>query len=176
MSLTWCRIMAVHKCCTFRLKRKNLLSPTPDACCPLLALRIIQLMTGEPRPRYSALQLLVESGACGNTYSIIIGGNASARATAKPSMIKWFHLVPPEYYLTATEMENSVDYNTFCRYFDDNHYIIHTMARTNALKFVHWRRQNTLYRSCFDSANQQIIVHLWGPIVLGAHNICVQAI
>ena len=40
--------MAVHKCCTFRLKRKNLLSPTPDACCALLALRSIQLMTGEP--------------------------------------------------------------------------------------------------------------------------------
>ena len=50
ISLTWCRIMAVHKCCTFRLKRKNLLSPTPDACCALLALRSIQLMTGEPRP------------------------------------------------------------------------------------------------------------------------------
>ena len=49
-SLTLCRIMAVRKCCTFRLKRKNLLSPTPDACCALLALRSIQLMTGEPRP------------------------------------------------------------------------------------------------------------------------------
>ena len=36
--------------------------------------------------------------------SIIIGGNASAGATAKPSTIKWFHLVPPEYYLKATEM------------------------------------------------------------------------
>ena len=36
--------------CAFRLKRKNLLSPTPDACCPLLALGSIQLMTGEPRP------------------------------------------------------------------------------------------------------------------------------
>ena len=45
--------------------KKNLLSPTPDACCPLLALRSIQLMTGEPRPRYSALHLLGESGACG---------------------------------------------------------------------------------------------------------------
>ena len=32
---------------------------------PLLAFRIIQLMTGEPRPLYSALQLLGESGACG---------------------------------------------------------------------------------------------------------------
>ena len=30
----------------------------------LLALRSIQLMTGKPRPRYSALQLLGESGAC----------------------------------------------------------------------------------------------------------------
>ena len=50
ISLTWCRILAVQKCCTFRLKRKNLLSPTLDACCALLALRNIQLMTGEPRP------------------------------------------------------------------------------------------------------------------------------
>ena len=41
--------------------------------------------------------------------SLIIGGNASARTTAKPSTIKWFHLVPPEYYLTATERENSAD-------------------------------------------------------------------
>ena len=61
--------------------------------------------------------------ACGN--SIIIGGNASARATAKPSTIKWFHIVQPESYLTATEMKNSAE-NTFFRYFDDNHYIIHT--------------------------------------------------
>ena len=45
--------------------------------------------------------------------SIIIGGNASARATAEPSTIKWFHLVPPEYYLTATERENSADQNMF---------------------------------------------------------------
>ena len=34
-------------------------------CCALLALRSIQLMTGEPRPRYNALQLLGVSGACG---------------------------------------------------------------------------------------------------------------
>ena len=54
--------MAVHKCCTFRFKRKNLLSPTPDACCPLFALRNIQLMTGELRSRYSSFQLLGESG------------------------------------------------------------------------------------------------------------------
>ena len=47
--------MAVHKYCNFRLKRKNILSPTPDVCSPLLALRSIQLMTGEPRPRYSYL-------------------------------------------------------------------------------------------------------------------------
>ena len=53
-------------CCTFRLKRKNILSPTRDACCPLLALQLrsIQLMNGEPLPRYSALQLLGENGAC----------------------------------------------------------------------------------------------------------------
>ena len=46
------------------LKKKNILSPTPHACCPLLALSSIQLMTGEPRPRYSSLQLLGVSGAC----------------------------------------------------------------------------------------------------------------
>ena len=36
----------------------------PLLCCALLALRSIQLMTGEPRPRYNALQLLGVSGAC----------------------------------------------------------------------------------------------------------------
>ena len=40
---------------------------------------------------------------------LIIGANASASATAKPSPIELFHLVPPEYYLTAMEMENSAD-------------------------------------------------------------------
>ena len=45
--------------------------------------------------------------ARGNSQSI--RGNASARATAKPSTIKWSHRVPPEYYLTATEMGNSAD-------------------------------------------------------------------
>ena len=69
ISLRWCRIMAVHKSCTFRLKWKNLLSPTPDVCSLLLALRSIQLMTGEPRPRYSTLLLLAESGACGLNLS-----------------------------------------------------------------------------------------------------------
>ena len=53
--------------------------------------------------------------------SIIIAGNASARTTAKPSTTKWFHLVRTEYYLTATGMENSADWNTFYRNFDDNH-------------------------------------------------------
>ena len=60
--------MAAHNCCTFRLKRKKSFIAHPDACCPLLALRSIQLMTGEPRPRYSALQLLGESGACDLVY------------------------------------------------------------------------------------------------------------
>ena len=56
--------MAVHKCCTFRFKTEKYLIAHPDACCALLALRSIQPMTGEPRPRYSALQLLGVSGAC----------------------------------------------------------------------------------------------------------------
>ena len=63
--------MAVHKCYAFRFKQKNLLSPTPDACCLLLALRSIQLMTGEPRTRYSTLQLLGQSGACGQHHTIL---------------------------------------------------------------------------------------------------------
>ena len=61
--------MAVHKCCTFRLKRKNLLSPTPDACCALLALRSIQLMTGEPRPPVQRAPVtLREWGLWSNMY------------------------------------------------------------------------------------------------------------
>ena len=52
------------------LKTEKSLSPTPDACCPLLALRSIQLMTGEPQPRYSVLQLLGESGACGKNTEV----------------------------------------------------------------------------------------------------------
>ena len=47
------------------LKTEKILTPTPVACCPLLALRSNQLMTGKLRPWYSALQLLGESGACG---------------------------------------------------------------------------------------------------------------
>ena len=51
------------------LKMEKKLSPTPDGCCPLLALMSIQLMTCMPRPRYSALQLLGKSGACGSNQS-----------------------------------------------------------------------------------------------------------
>ena len=40
----------------------------PLLCCALLALRSIQLMTGEPRPRYNALRLLGVSGACGRVH------------------------------------------------------------------------------------------------------------
>ena len=49
ISLTWCRIMAVHKCCTFHLKGKIFYLP-PWRLCALLALMSIQPMTGEPRP------------------------------------------------------------------------------------------------------------------------------
>ena len=44
----------------------------PLLCCALLALRSIQLMTGEPRPRYNALQLLGVSEACelANTWAL----------------------------------------------------------------------------------------------------------
>ena len=44
----------------------------------------------------------------------------SAWAPATPSTVKWFRRLPPEYYLTATEMENPVDRNTFLQYFDDS--------------------------------------------------------
>ena len=36
--------------------------------------------------------------------STIVRGSVSAGATAKLSMAIWFHRLPPEYYLTATEM------------------------------------------------------------------------
>ena len=54
-------------------------------------------------PMFSAARDIIWA-ARGN--STIIGRNAPARATAKQSTIKWFHLVLPEYYLTAMEMEN----------------------------------------------------------------------
>ena len=47
ISLVWCRIMAIHKCYAFPLKRENLLSPTPDACGPLLALSVF-IGAGQP--------------------------------------------------------------------------------------------------------------------------------
>ena len=51
--------MAVHKGYAFRLKRKNLLSPTPDACSPLLVLSVFigagqPLQHGEVRDSYLA--------------------------------------------------------------------------------------------------------------------------
>ena len=50
-------------------------------------------------------------------FSVIVRGNVSARATAKPSMVQWFHRLPPEYYLTSTEIENLVDLNALCSIF-----------------------------------------------------------
>ena len=47
LSLRWCRTKAVHKCYAFRLKRNNLLSPTPDICRPLLALSVF-IGAGQP--------------------------------------------------------------------------------------------------------------------------------
>ena len=44
--------------------KKYYIAHPPDACCPLFALRSVQLMTGEPRTRYSAPQLIGVSGAC----------------------------------------------------------------------------------------------------------------
>ena len=64
--------MALYNGCSqllhISLKAEKSFIAHPDACCPLLALRSIQLMTGEPRPRYSALQLLGESGDCDLVY------------------------------------------------------------------------------------------------------------
>ena len=98
ISLRWCHIMVVHKCYAFCLKRKNILSPTPDACCPLLAVRSIQLMTGEPRPWYSALQLLVESGDCELNFRLIIAKLVHAHekmlclSTAVHYNTKWWYV------------------------------------------------------------------------------------
>ena len=41
-------MMAVYKCYAFRLKRKNLLPPTPDAHSPLLALSVF-IGAGQPQ-------------------------------------------------------------------------------------------------------------------------------
>ena len=51
--------MAIHKCYCFSLKWKNLLSPTPDACSPLLALSVFTgasrlLQQGEVKDSYLA--------------------------------------------------------------------------------------------------------------------------
>ena len=59
ISLRWLPIMAIHKCYAIRLKLKNLLSPTPHACSPLLALSIFigagqPLQHGEVRDSYLA--------------------------------------------------------------------------------------------------------------------------
>ena len=104
--------------------------------------------------------------------SIIIGGNASARSTAKPRTMKSFHLVPPEYYLTATEMENFANENTFFRHFDDNHYIIHTHhawpSQMHLNLLISGVKTLTIARVL--TANQQICLHLWRPIVIGPYN------
>ena len=118
ISLRWCRIMAVHKCCTFRSKQKNLLSPTPVACCPLLALRSIQLMTSEPWPRYSVLQLLGESGACGlnwarnwarNVQTISDPGETFLAQNERPT--KWLaeEFYPsPQLFFPSNEMNSEI--------------------------------------------------------------------
>ena len=50
---------------------------------------------------------------CTWKFHIIVGRSVSARGTAKSSTTKWFLQLPPEYNLTATIIENSVDKNTF---------------------------------------------------------------
>ena len=47
------------------------------------------------------------------------------------------------------------------------------LALTNARKFVDQQSQNTSDSECFDAANQQIWVHLWGPCVMGVYYIMV---
>ena len=64
VSLTWWRIMAVHKCCTFHLKRKNLLSPTLTPAVRCWPWGVFSSWLASRDLRYSALQLLGESGAC----------------------------------------------------------------------------------------------------------------
>ena len=64
ISLIWCRIMAVHKCCTFHFKRKNLLSPTLTPAVRCWPWGVFSSWLSSRDLRYSALQLLGESGAC----------------------------------------------------------------------------------------------------------------
>ena len=64
----------------------------------------------------------------------------------------------------------SIKIRYFFKYYDVNHYIIHPTTPGLTIKFVDLRLQNTRYRSCLDPANQQIFVHMWGPIVMGPYN------
>ena len=62
----------------------------PLLCCALLALKSIQLMTGEPRPRYNALQLLGVSGACGLAHCSM--GTTITSASWDAYDVMWSHL------------------------------------------------------------------------------------
>ena len=94
--------------------------------------------------------------------SIIIRGNTFVRATAKPSTVKWFHIVPPKYYSKATEMGNSADYKIFFRYFDDNYYriLIHHAWASQIHSNLLISGVKTLVLARVLTANQPIFVHL----------------
>ena len=104
-------------------------------------------------------------------YSIIIGGNASAWATAKPSIVKWSSAAWVLFDSDGNGKFGLLNY--VFRYFDDNHYTIHThdawpsQMHSNMLISGGVKYSQSLV---FDSANQHIFVYLWGPIVMGPHN------
>ena len=57
----------------------------------------------------------------------------------------------------------------FFRYFDDNHYIIHTHYKCTLMCWLAASKRSLSL--VFDSStNQQIVEHLWGPIVMGPYN------
>ena len=47
------------------------------------------------------------------------------------------------------------------------------LVLTNAQKFVDEQSQNMSDSECFDTANQQIWVHFWGPGMIGVYYIII---
>ena len=86
------------------------------SCVPSVLLHVLlnELLLGKARWRFSRHHL----NARGN--SVIIRGSVSVEVTAKPSTVKWFCWLPPEYYLTTTEWKIRQLKYVFL-YFDDNH-------------------------------------------------------
>ena len=83
-------------------------------CCVCLRSLLIELSScfGKARQQSAARDVIWKCWiAHGN--SIIVAGSVPEEAKFKPSPVRWFCRLPSEYYLTATETENPVDWNTF---------------------------------------------------------------